>query len=424
MNKPLSHHLVALFICAVTAVGCSSSPGPDAISSSGAGADCSGCHSIPQGARRQIMGAGGDFLGSGSSGTNVILSRHVSTIGDPTPAQCLVCHDLSNHGSRVVLLRNADGGPSIVYSAATPSSLEPFCLSCHDADGALATSLSGTASPFNDGVLLGSGQHVAGNKIKGYWTGSNNRHKTNGGLTCAGTGIAGTGCHGNGGAINMHGSVNKGLLTNSLTLGLVSAVASSASYTTDYKLCFDCHAGYPAVSPQVILGYKTGGNYDVSQVPLTSYSTPTASILSLFRDQFVSLGSGTPFYDDRLSFPTPYNYLPLHNYHLLSVVTNTVFFPNANWLSWKYRGDAAQAGRITCVTCHNVHGTNGLSNRSTYDELGITSAVSGTDQFGTIAANNFAAFPSPFESYPMNCAVDCHYLAGQTYYWNNTPAIE
>jgi hypothetical protein len=222
----------------------------------------------------------------------------------------------------------------------------------------------------------------------------------------------------------MHGSVSKGILTNNLTLGLVSAVASSASYTMDYKLCFDCHSGYPAVSPQVILGYRTGGNYDFTGVvPLTSYSTPTASIQSLFRDQFVTFGTGTPIYDDRIPFPKPYNYLPLHNYHLLSVVTNTVFFPDANWLSWKYRGDPAQAGRITCVTCHNVHGTNGLSNRSTYDELGITSAAAGPDSFGTITFNNFIALSSPFESYPMNCAVDCHYMAGQTYYWN-TPANE
>ena len=421
MNKPLSQRLLALFIFAVTAVGCSSSPGPDAMSPSGAAANCSGCHSTVQGTRRQIMGAGGDFRGNPA-----IVSNHVTTTGDPTPTQCLVCHDLATHMSGVVRLRNADGGASIVYNPVAPASLEPFCLSCHDTLGATSTFASGGTPlrPFNDNNTLGSMPNVAGNKIQSYWTGTNNRHKTNGGLTCAGTGAAVTGCHGNNGAINMHGSVSKGLLTQNLTLGMVSAVASTApTYNVDYKLCFDCHAGYPAVSPQVVLGYKTGGNYDFTAVvPLTSYSTPTATIQSMFRDQFLS-SSPSITYNDMISIPQSYAYLPLHNYHLLSVVTNTLFYPDANWLSWKYRGDASQAGRITCVTCHNVHGTNGGSARSTFDEFGITSTVTGTDQYGTMAYGNYNDFTQPMLSYPMNCAVDCHYNAGQTYYWN-TPANE
>jgi hypothetical protein len=286
--------------------------------------------------------------------------------------------------------------------------------------------LSGTANPFNDGVTLGSGRNVAGSRIKDYWTGTNNRHKTAGALTCAGTGIAGTGCHGNGGAINMHGSISKGLLTQNLTLGIVSAVAASVPYNVDYKLCFDCHAGYPAVSPQVVLGYRTGGNYDFTAViPLTSYSTPTATIQSLFRDQYNAiLGTGTPFYNDMIPIPQSYAYLPLHNYHLLSVVTNTIFLPDANWLSWKYRGDAAQAGRITCVTCHNVHGTNGLSARSTFDEFGISPTPLpgiGLDTYNTMTFTSYD--PNVTGSYPMNCAVDCHGNAGPTSYWNS-PANE
>ena len=524
MNKPLSQHLVAIFIFAVTAVGCSSSPGPDAMSSgagpgsslctachapgssidplttNGTGAfgkhvahvttmgfacetchfnyislsthasgtldttnpavlivyfdtatnptgtwndalgtcsslnchgtdildwygtsvagyqSCNSCHSYPLGARRRVTGALGDF------GLNpAIVSKHVTTTGDPARAQCLVCHDQSTHTAGTVRLRNADGGASIVYNAAAPASLEPFCLSCHDSDGAITAAVP--LNPFNDNNTLGTMPNVAGTRIKDYWNGSYNRHKANGGLTCAGTGIAGTGCHGNNGAINMHGSVSKGLLTQNLTLGVVSAVSSTVPYDYDYKLCFDCHAGYAAVSPQVVLGYNTLGNYNVPQVPLTSYATATATIQSLFRDQYVSsLPPGSPFYNDMISIPQAYAYLPLHNYHLLSVVTNTIFIPDANWMTWKYRGDASQAGRITCVTCHNVHGTNGLSARSTFDGFGITSAVTGTDHYSTMASNNYND-STVMVSYPMNCAVDCHFLAGQTYYWHG-PANE
>jgi hypothetical protein len=350
----------------------------------------------------------------------------VTTIGDPVPAQCLVCHDHTLHTLGTVRLRNADTGASIVYSAATPSTLEPFCLSCHDAGGAASTAVAGGTplNPFNDNNTLGSGPNVAGNKIQSYWTGTNNRHKTIGNLTCAGTGAATTGCHGNNGQINMHGSISKGLLTQNLTLPI--PVTATYAYS-NYKLCFDCHS-FPvnaAVSPQVVLGYKRNGIYDAAGVPrVTDYVTPAATIQSLFRDHYdSSLLPGSVLYNDMIPIPQAYAYLPLHNYHLLSVVTNPIFYPDANWLTWKYRGDASQKGRITCVTCHNVHGTNGGSARSTFDELGITSAVTGSDQYGTMAYGNYNDFTQPMLSYPMNCAVDCHHNAGQTYYWN-TPANE
>ncbi len=416
MNKPLSQRLVALFIYAVTVVGCSSSPGPDTMSSSGASANCAACHSAATVTRRQIMGAGGDFRGN-----SAIVSNHVTTTGDPTPAQCLVCHDLATHMSGVVRLRNADGGASIVYSAATPASLEPFCLSCHDTLGATSTFAAGGTPlrPFNDNNTLGSVPNVAGNKIRSYWTGTNNRHKTTGALTCAGTGAATTGCHGNNGAINMHGSVSKGLLTQNLTLPVPDA--SLYAYN-DYKLCFDCHSlpGNAAVSPQVVLGYKAGGNYDVTQVPpIASFVTLTATIQSLFRERYIASSPNIPFYNDTIgidSFP----YLPLHNYHLLSTFT---FFSTNNVLSWQYRGDPAQVGRISCVTCHNVHGTNGGSARSTFDELGVTSAATGTDLYSTMTDSNYNN-PPVMESYPMNCNVNsCHGLSNKTYYWNS-PANE
>ncbi|MGE5174619.1 MAG: hypothetical protein ACM3MD_12405, partial [Betaproteobacteria bacterium] len=66
---------------------------------------CAACHSGPIGSRRQIYGAGGDF------GQNTVnKSHHVSGGNDPTSTQCQVCHDLSNHMSGTVYVKNADSG--------------------------------------------------------------------------------------------------------------------------------------------------------------------------------------------------------------------------------------------------------------------------------------------------------------------------
>ena len=540
MNKPLSQHLVAFFICAVTVVGCSSSPGPDAMSpgagtgssvctachapgsaidpltTNGTGASgkhvahvtsmgfaceachfnyinltthasgtldttnpgvlivyfdpatnptgswndalgtcsslnchgtdtldwygtsvagyqsCTSCHSYPIGTRRRVTGALGDF------GLNpAIVSKHVTTTGDPAPAQCLVCHDQTNHTQGTVRLRNADNVASIiVYNPASPASLEPFCLSCHDTLGATSTFLAGgnALKPFNDNNTLGSVPNVAGNKIQSYWTGTNNRHQTSGGLTCAGTGAILTGCHGNNGSINMHGSVNKGLLTQNLTLPI--PYTQTYAYN-DYKLCFDCHTNYATVSPQVVLGYNINGKYNVTSVPtITSYVTSAAIIQSLFRDQYINPANPLNFppywggieptpinYNDTMSIGGEHPYLPLHNYHLFSIVADPLFSPLPNLLNWKYRGDALQTGRITCVTCHNVHGTNGSSVRSTFDEFLISPIPligSGLDTYNTMTFDNYSTV---MDSYPMNCNAKCHEFTGQTFYWN-VPANE
>jgi len=51
--------------------------------------------------------------------------------------------------------------------------LEPFCLSCHDLDGALATAVTSSAfSPFNDGATLGTMPYIASTSIASAWAGS------------------------------------------------------------------------------------------------------------------------------------------------------------------------------------------------------------------------------------------------------------
>lgn len=374
---------------------------------------CSNCHSAFINLRRAVMGAAGDFASNPS-----VTASHVAGGGDPSSGQCTVCHDQSLHMGGTVRLSHADTGTRIDLDPANPATLEPFCLSCHDMDGALATALTASAlSPFNDGVTLGAMPYMASTTVASAWAGSS-MHRSRG-LTCAGTGRPGTGCHGRNGAINAHGSVNKGLLTNAMnfqipleTQAIYSAGRSvAASYDpNNYKLCFDCHAGYPAVTKEVVFGFFSGGVYDYFEEP-----TPFGSVRqgSRFRDYAVP-PFGTPSYSDTM---WGYTYMALHNYHLIGFESRPLVTPpGINALQWKYRGDPARIGRITCTACHSVHGTVNATIRSTYEELGLTQSSIGADTFVTIGT------PSMI-SQPLNCAIDCHSLAGQTSYWN-IPARE
>lgn len=378
--------------------------GPDTLDWYGTGTanfqNCSSCHSYTVGSRRRVTGAQGDFGGNAS-----IVSHHVATTGDPVREQCLVCHDQSTHTAGTVRLRNADTGSSIVYNPVNSASLEPFCISCHDANGA-----SGNKAPFADGRTLGSVPNVAGDKIAGYWSAAYTVHK-NKGLTCAGSGAPNTGCHGNNQSINMHGSISKGLLTRNLEL----PVTPSAPYEySQYQLCFDCHDNYPAVTKEVVLGYKQGGHYDVYWAPTPYY---TLGIQSMFRDRYISDPNNYPAYWGGVN--QSYNdsnwgydpYTPLHNYHL-SIYD---FF---NY-GWNYRG--VETGRASCVTCHNVHGTNGTV-RSIYDEFGII-AFSKTFPGGEVDLyKKLTKYDNlTLKSYPINCNYNCHDMVPGTSYWYAPP---
>ena len=371
-------------------------------------AACLICHTSAIGPRRQVLGAGGDFTRQSHHAVNYSsVTTEVVTSSD-----CLVCHDLANHMSGTIRLKNKDNaGQVVVYQPANPAGLEPFCLSCHDTGG--ATTEASPLAPFSDGNTLGTGRNVAGNKISNYWNSSVTTHKNNG-LTCAGTGAPNTGCHGNNGTVNMHGSSSPGLLAQNMTAVIPPTAAFNAN---DYKLCFDCHSNYPAVTKEVVLGYSWTGNYGTviqSVLPQTPYNTP---IRSLFRDQYKG---GTTPYDDTL-WGDPF--LPLHNYHLMGVESDLWFGTTlTNLLQRNYRGDAAQAGRITCTSCHNVHGTNAAV-RSTYDELGITTGTTGADVYGSLPLS--MTNTDIMKAYPMNCTVDCHKAAlpGTRFYWH-TPSNE
>jgi hypothetical protein len=356
--------------------------------------DCTVCHYWAMGSRRIIAGPEGDFRANAAT-----ISGHVAGGADPTESQCEVCHDISTHRGGQVRLAEADGGAAVVYDPLDASTLEPFCLSCHDLDGATVTAASGgsASDPFNDGRTLGAGQHVAGDKIEGYWNNAYTVHRT-AGVTCVD-------CHGNAGVPNGHGSPEQGLLTQHLSLPVPNVLTFSAG---DYRLCFDCHDSAPAVSKEVVLGYKQGGNYDLASA-FTPY--PSTRIGSLFRDRYISDPANYPAY-----WPggnQPYNdilagggaYRPLHNLHL--GLGSSAFLD-----VWLYRDGST--GRATCVTCHNVHGTSGTV-RSVYDEFGIV--VGGSpippDEYKTLVNNTDATMLNP----PISCSASCH-TSGQRSYWH------
>ena len=172
------------------------------------GMGCTGCHATAQKSRRQIVSAGGDFTRT---------SHHVQgTIAD---TDCVMCHDMKDHQKGTVKLRDVDNGTTVYsYSATNPASVEGFCISCHDADGA-----AGDTTPFSDG------RSVPNIKGSGANTWSSSAHNSiayaqnsNSPVTCMGNGST-TGCHG-----NAHGSDN---------IKLLSAAAS----VSIGQFCYGCH---------------------------------------------------------------------------------------------------------------------------------------------------------------------------------------
>lgn len=198
----------------------------------GVGGSCLDCHNTsqpttPGGYRRQVVDAGGDFER---------LSHHV-TNGTQTQivaqADCEVCHlQLPAHpgstGDPQVFLKNADTGAQITYTG-TGASVEPFCLSCHDADGAAA---GGGLDPFPNPNDNNQPPNIATS-----WAASS--HGT--------TGVSQLNsdkcmaCHGGADSTttesvtdrNMHGSANATLLS--------SLVAGESPGNFEEEFCYACH---------------------------------------------------------------------------------------------------------------------------------------------------------------------------------------
>lgn len=109
---------------------------------------CLGCHQFPQDNGDNIPVGGRRAIIPEFSNT----SHHVQGLLEE--ADCLACHDNSQHRSGHVRLYNADDPAVIITLLDFPSQnpteaakLEPFCLACHDSNGAAGT------APFTDGQM-------------------------------------------------------------------------------------------------------------------------------------------------------------------------------------------------------------------------------------------------------------------------------
>ncbi len=369
--------------------------------------NCSSCHSYALGLRRSITGPNGDF------GTNAsIVSHHVTTSGDPIGTQCKVCHDQSTHTAGTVRLWNADTGASITYDSTVPASLEPFCLSCHDANGAATTLVSGGTStnPFNDGSALGNPPYPYATRIASSWAkafghGPNSNHASGSKLTCLGTGQSGTGCHGNNGTINAHGSVNQVLAARNFNYNIGSTYSEA-----DYDLCFNCHSNYSGVTKEDVLGVKFGGILDSAYGVLTgpSGTNPpyyTAGLKTHFADHNVPdlppdffPYSGSPYNDYRIWGPPDKN---LHWFHL--------------GLRYSSLRGTGISSRLICINCHDIHGSN-TPYGAVYDEMGYTNFGDGTNILGQMTLSAYST-DTLLKNHPFYCSFNCHYVQDVTRAW-------
>ncbi len=159
---------------------------------------CQKCHNQPQGARRQIVDTGGDFA---------LAHHHVNGIVQDT--DCVRCHEVGAHTSGTVNLKNADSGATISFSS--NFALEPFCLSCHDANGA-----SGEA-PFSDSVISPIIDQTA-------WASASHKIGTNAPQTCYGD------CHQKGHASGLDNLLNPWTGTPGVN-----------NVNQEEGFCFTCH---------------------------------------------------------------------------------------------------------------------------------------------------------------------------------------
>lgn len=369
--------------------GCGQNAGPDSISSRGdrsgggiAFLDCSRCHSDPWGSRRAIIGVQGDFA------TNpAISSHHVAGGTDPANTQCTVCHDISQHMGGVVRLIDADTSTVIPYDPTNPAGVEPFCLSCHDSDGA-----AGDMSPFSDGESIGTVPYRMSAEIKTYWNKTYGHQQQ--GLTCLGNGSPGTGCHANG-----HGSDFVGLLAQNLTLPNDFSDTYNSTHEGHYELCFNCHANYPGITKEAILGVMQFGNYDIDHGGAGNPPYYISAIQTSFRDRYDNAGQS---YDDSQGWRSAGDYWNLHFLHL-----------QLAW-GWNYR-DVPDSSYVHCLSCHNVHGSDTRWGWL-YDEIGFNHfSGAGGDEYGSIY--NIPAM----SIFPIGCTDNCHDIGGATDMWFEPP---
>ncbi len=195
-------------------------------------AGCTVCHASPQGSRRQIVGAGGDFS---------LNSHHVN--GTPVDTDCKTCHYIGDHLSGQVKLYDVDNRSTIITLTGNPDTdpaearkLEPFCLACHDADGA------GGVAPFTDNQMPPVIDATA-------WSSASHDSTTG---TCYD-------CHSNG-----HGSVKRKLLAPWNATSDPSLPGDPLR--EEEGLCYICHDADGPASSDVQAAFERTSHHNVSSL--------------------------------------------------------------------------------------------------------------------------------------------------------------
>ncbi len=220
-------------------------------------AGCTDCHAQaqdrpgvgPAGGRRMVV----QEFGSATIGSHHVVSGTIAA-NVVTDTDCKACHlaELASHADGYVQLSNAD--TAAVYSESVPGAyrpenisladskaLQPFCLSCHDSDGA-----NGDLTPFSDG------QTVPDIEGSGLWSQSahNTGETTNSGYGCLGDGIT-NGCH-----ATAHGSNLAKLLAPA------SGTPGANNVNQEEGFCYTCHDG-GVVSGNMQSEFNRASHHDV-----------------------------------------------------------------------------------------------------------------------------------------------------------------
>ncbi|MFQ5429742.1 MAG: cytochrome c3 family protein [Phycisphaerae bacterium] len=206
---------------------------------------CSDCHATAQGGRRPVVG---EFA---------LASHHLQgTLLDD--ADCVVCHEMTQHQQGQVRLFDVDNPATVITLNGDPTTtpaealkLEAFCLACHDANGA------GGAAPFTDGIMPMPIDPAV-------WAAAS--HKLGGAagqMTCFGDGET-TGCHGTG-----HGSAKRKLLA--------PADASQPPVAGDplreeEGMCYTCHDSDGPAAADIQSQFALANHHNVSAVDQTDGS--------------------------------------------------------------------------------------------------------------------------------------------------------
>jgi predicted CXXCH cytochrome family protein len=190
---------------------------------------CLSCHNSAQGSRRIITGASGDF---------VRTSHHADNV---KAKDCVICHYMGNHMNGTVQLMDPDLRDLLVYDydSGNKSTVENFCINCHDADG-----VNGDLTPFTDNIIVPLVDNTK-------WASSSHKNST---YTCMD-------CHDNG-----HGSNKDKMLEPYAYAG----DASADPMNDEEEFCENCHKSSGVASTDIESEFNRTHTHQVNEVNQSS----------------------------------------------------------------------------------------------------------------------------------------------------------